>query len=511
MLGNLSSRTNTVRRCRPFIVYAALLVLALEMCLPNQATGQKNTNPTSATKEETTGSQEKFQAKPDESNSAMAALAQLNNALEGLAAKVSPAVVQILVTGYGPLREENRTQTALIVRQHAVGSGVIVDSDGYIMTNAHVVEGAQRIRVALPLPSDSGRAVAVGKRHILEARLVGVHKETDLALLKIDEKDLPTLPLLVQPRPRVGQLVFAIGSPEGLQNSVTMGVVSAVARQPDPEKPLTYIQTDAPINPGNSGGPLVDMNGAVVGINTFILSEGGGSEGLGFAIPARIVDFVYHSLRKYGHVHRVEIGAVAQEVTPTMADGLKLSQRWGVIIADVKPDGPAATAGLQVQDIVLSADDRRVETLPALSSALYLHRLDEVLKLEILRGKERKTLFVPAIEQRDPMDQLFDTADAEKSLVSRLGILAVDLTGNLRNQVGALRIPSGVIVLGRAADLITPETGLQTGDVIHSLNTASISSMDELRAAVQSLKTGDAVVLQVERSDGLTYLSFEME
>ena len=481
------------------------------MCLPNQAPGQKNTNPTPATKEETTGSQEKFQAKPDESNSAMAALAQLNNALEGLAAKVSPAVVQILVTGYGPLREENRTQTALIVRQHAVGSGVIVDSDGYIMTNAHVVEGAQRIRVALPLPSDSGRAVPVGKRHILEARLVGVHKETDLALLKIDEKDLPTLPLLVQPRPRVGQLVFAIGSPEGLQNSVTMGVVSAVARQPDPEKPLTYIQTDAPINPGNSGGPLVDMNGAVVGINTFILSEGGGSEGLGFAIPARIVDFVYHSLRKYGHVHRVEIGAVAQEVTPTMADGLKLSQRWGVIIADVKPDGPAATAGLQVQDIVLSADDRRVETLPALSSALYLHRLDEVLKLEILRGKERKTLFVPAIEQRDPMDQLFDTADAEKSLVPRLGILAVDLTGNLRNQIGTLRIPSGVIVLGRAADLITPETGLQTGDVIHSLNTASISSMDELRAAVQALKTGDAVVLQVERSDGLTYLSFEME
>jgi serine protease Do len=511
MLGTLLSPTNTVRRCHPFIVYAALAVLALEMCLPNQATGQKNTNPTPATKEETTGPQEKFPAKPDESDSAMAALAQLNNALEGLAAKVSPAVVQILVTGYGPLHDENRTQTALIVRQHAVGSGVIVDSDGYIMTNAHVVEGAQRIRVALPMLSDSGRAVPVGKRHILEARLVGVHKETDLALLKIDEKELPTLPLLVQPRPRVGQLVFAIGSPEGLQNSVTLGVVSAVARQPDPEKPLTYIQTDAPINPGNSGGPLVDMNGSVVGINTFILSEGGGSEGLGFAIPARIVDFVYRSLRKYGHVHRVEIGAVAQEVTPTMADGLKLSQRWGVIIADVKPDGPAAAAGLRVQDIVLSADDRRVETLPALSSALYLHRLDEVLKLEILRGKERKTLFVPAIEQRDPMDQLFDTADAEKSLVPRLGILAVDLTANLRNQIGTLRIPSGVIVLGRAADLITPETGLQTGDVIHSLNTASISSMDQLRAAVQSLKTGDAVVLQVERSDGLTYLSFEME
>ena len=452
-----------------------------------------------------------LQPRPDESAAATAALVQLNNALEGLAAKVSPGVVQILVTGYAPLHQESRAQTALIVRQQAVGSGVIVDPSGYIMTNAHVVEGAQSIRVALPLPYDTGRAVPIGKRHILQAKLIGVHKDTDLALLKIDETDLPTLPLLTQPRPRVGQLVFAIGSPEGLQNSVTMGVVSAVSRQADPTKPLAYIQTDAPINPGNSGGPLVDMNGSVIGINTFILSEGGGSEGLGFAIPARIVDFVYHSLRKYGHVHRVEIGAEAQEVTPTMAEGLHLAQRWGVIIADVKPDGPAATAGLKVQDIVLTADDRTIDTLPTLSSALYLHRLDKVLKLEILRGDERKILYVPAIEERDPMDQLFDAADPEKSLISRLGILGTDLTPDLRRQLGSLRISSGVIVLGRAADLITPETGLQTGDIIHSLNTTSITSMDELRAAVQRLKTNAAAVLQVERSDGLTYLSFEME
>jgi serine protease Do len=506
MLGPFFSRVYAAR-C-PFTSKVAALILAsTTFVMSQQAPAQRPASSEPATNSE----QEKPQPKPDESLAATAALVQLNNALEGLAAKVSPAVVQILVTSYGPAREENRTQTALIVRQHAVGSGVIVDPSGYIMTNAHVVEGAQRIRVALPLPGDSGRAVPVGKRHLLEARLIGVHKDTDLALLKIDGEELPTLPLLSQERPRVGQLVFAIGSPEGLQNSVTMGVVSAVARQADPEKPLTYIQTDAPINPGNSGGPLVDMNGSVVGINTFILSEGGGSEGLGFAIPARIVDFVYHSLRKYGHVHKVEIGAVAQEVTPTLAEGLHLQQRWGVIIADVKPHGPAATAGLQVQDIVLTADDRRIETLPGLSSALYLHRLDKVLKLEILRGDEKKTLYVPAIEQRDPMDQLFDAADPEKSLVPRLGILAIDITGDLRNQIGTLRIASGVIVLGRAAELITPETGLQTGDVIHALNTTSITSLDELRTAVQKLKTGDPVVLQVERSDGLTYLSFEME
>jgi serine protease Do len=440
-------------------------------------------------------------------------LVQLNGALESLAAKVAPAVVQILVTGYGPLREQDHSQTAFIVRQHAVGSGVIVDSNGYIMTNAHVVEGAQRIRVALPLPmGDSVGQIPVGKRRILEARLLGQHKETDLALLKIDDSNLPTLPLLSQQRPHVGQLVFAIGSPEGLQNSVTMGVISALARQPDPTKALTYLQTDAPINPGNSGGPLVDMNGFVLGINTFILSTGGGSEGLGFAIPARVVDFVYHSLRNHGHVHHVEIGAGAQEITPTLAEGLHLRQRWGVIVDDVKPDGPAAAAGLQIQDIILTADDRRIETLPSLSAALYLHRLDQVVKLEILRGAEKKTLYVPAIESRDQMEELFDTVNAEDSLIPRLGVIAIDLSPDLRTRLGSsLRIPSGVVVVGRAVDLIMPDTGLQAADIIHQLNTTSIDSMATLRAAVGALKTGDAVVLQVERDGGLMYVSFEME
>jgi serine protease Do len=491
------------------VVQVAALVLASSSPVlaqkPGDSTPPANPGPTSLTRP----AEGKPKASADQS---FQTLVQLNDALEGLAARVSPAVVQILVTGYGPLHEEDRAQTALIVRQHAVGSGVIVDSNGYIMTNAHVVEGAQRIRVALPLPmSDSGGQVPEGKRRILEARLLGLHKETDLALLKIDDMDLPTLSLVSQQRPRVGQLVFAIGSPEGLQNSVTMGVISALARQPDSTKPITYIQTDAPINPGNSGGPLVDMNGAVVGINTFILSQGGGSEGLGFSIPARVVDFVYHSLRKYGHVHRVEIGAVAQEITPTLADGLHLPRRWGVMVVDVKPDGPAAAAGLKIQDIVLSADDRRIETLPSLTSALYLHRVDQVLKLEILRGDEKKTLYVPAIEHHDQIDQLLDAVKPENSLISRLGILGVDLTPELRGQLGSLRLPSGVIVVGRAADLILPDTGLQAGDLIHQLNTTSIDSMDGLRAAVRDLKTGDPVVLQVERDGGLMYLSFEME
>jgi serine protease Do len=290
-----------------------------------------------------------------------------------------------------------------------------------------------------------------------------------------------------------------------------MGVVSALARQPDSNKPMTYIQTDAPINPGNSGGPLVDMNGTVIGINTFILSQGGGSEGLGFAIPARVVDFVYHSLRKYGHVHRVEIGAVAQEITPDLADGLRLPQRWGVVVADVKPDSPAAAAGLRIQDIVLTADDRPIETLPSLTSALYLHRLDQVLKMEIRRGDEKKTLYIPAVEHHDQMDQLLDAANPDKSLVPRLGVLAIDLTDDLRSAIDNLRISSGVLVIGRAADLILPDTGLQAGDVIHQVNTTPIDSMDALRGLLANLKTGDPVVIQLERDSGLMYVSFEME
>ncbi|MGO9124934.1 MAG: trypsin-like peptidase domain-containing protein [Terriglobales bacterium] len=439
-------------------------------------------------------------------------LQQLNSALESLVARVSPAVVQILVTSYGTLEESNTSETALIARQHAVGSGVIVDSDGYIITNAHVVQGARRVRVVLPTPSpDVPRVAAVGKERVVDARIIGIHKETDLALLKIDQKDLPTLELGNTRRIHQGELVVAIGSPEGLGNSVTMGVVSSVGRQPDPDRPMVYIQTDAPINPGNSGGPLVDMDGYVVGINTLILSQGGGSEGLGFAIPARVVRFVYQSLRKYGHVHRVEIGAAAQNITPSLAEGLGLPQSFGVIMCDVTPGGPADSAGLKIGDIVISADQRPVDTLPALNAAMYLHPLDEVLQLVVLRGAQKKILEIPVLEHRDPMDKLMDAVDPEKSLVRRLGILAINLDPQLKSVVGDLRISSGVVVVARAADLLGPETGLRTGDVIHSVNSISIDSLDSLRARLSEIKSGSPVVLQVERSDGLEWLAFEME
>ena len=453
---------------RCFKVCLTIALLLISAAAQQPATTQKPA-PSTASKPNPTGDLGK--AAGGRMSEAPAVLQQLNSALEGLVARVSPAVVQIQVTGYGAVEESGRGETALVARQHAIGSGVIVDSNGYIMTNAHVVEGARRIRVVLPMVSpDFPQVQPIGKQHVLEARLLGVHKESDLALIKIEQTNLPTLALGGARRVHQGQLVFAIGSPEGLENSATMGVVSAVARQPDPNNPMVYIQTDAPINPGNSGGPLVDMDGYVLGINTLILSQGGGSEGLGFAIPARVVRFVYDSLRKHGHVHRVEIQAASQTITPDLAEGLGLSQKYGVIVCDVTPGGPADAAGLHVGDIVVSADDRPVDTLPALTAALYLHSVDEPLRMVIKRREEQKTLLVPVVEKRDPMDKMVDEVDPDTSLVEPLGILGVGLTDQFRSLIGDLRSPDGVVVIARAAQLLGPDTGLKTGDIIHSVN-----------------------------------------
>src|SRR3977135_4667356 len=324
-------------------------------------------------------------------------LRELDSSLEAVVAKVSPAVVQIVVTGYGPSEDHGHTNTAVIVREHAIGSGVIVDPDGYIMTNAHVVEGAQRIRVILPPPpTDSPlepQPVRAGQ--ILEAKLLGTHKASDLALLKVEASNLPALDLGNESRVRQGQLVLAIGSPEGMRDSVTMGVVSSVARQPDPDNAMVYIQTDASMNPGNSGGPLVDVDGNVVGINTMMLSAGGGSEGLGFAIPAVIVNFDYWNLRNYGHVQRVGIGARAKTITPTLAEGLDLARSWGAIISDTLPGGMAEAAGLRVQDIVLAIDDHPILGLPDFMAALYLHHADQVLKMDVIRARSRMSFNIP--------------------------------------------------------------------------------------------------------------------
>ncbi len=197
-----------------------------------------------------------------------------------------------------------------------------------------------------------------------------------------------------------------------------MGVVSSLARQLDPDKPMVYIQTDASLNPGNSGGPLVDIDGNVIGINTLMLSEGGGSEGLGFAIPAAIVSFDYQNLRKSGHVQRVAIGLRTQNITPTLAAGLGLARSWGAVISDIAAGGAAEAAGLQLNDIVLAIDGRPILGLPDVIMALYVHPLDQVLKIDVLRGETPMSFYVPVKVYHENIDDLADIPGLAEELGS---------------------------------------------------------------------------------------------
>jgi serine protease Do len=437
-------------------------------------------------------------------------LRQLNASLVTLTNRVSQAVVQITVTGYGPAIEESDRSSVSVSHQRKIGSGVIVDSEGYILTNAHVVEGAQKIRVVLPDPASTSplEMSAVGKRKVLDATLIGAHKETDIALLKVEAHGLPVLPLAATRPAYPGELVIAIGSPDGLQGSVTMGIVSSVWRQPNPHVPMVYIQTDAPINPGNSGGPLIDLDGYVIGLNTFIVSRGGGSEGLGFAVPARIVRFVYDNLRKYGFVQRAEIGVSAQEITPTLAAGLGMSRDWGVVIADLAPSGPAAAAGLGVQDIIDAVDGRQVVGLPGLAAALYLHPADEDLKLEVLRGRQRISVVVPAVQRRDVRYDLADFIDP-RNAIDGLGVFMVDLDERFRSPLAITRKSSGVVVIARSPGLNTYTSDLLPGDVVYQINQQTAGSVQQVRSLLQPMKPGQPVVLQIERGSQLQYLAFE--
>jgi serine protease Do len=440
---------------------------------------------------------------------------QMSSSCEDLVKRVSPCVVEVLVSGYGSASDEDDKGSTAVGRERSLGSGVIIESDGYIVTNYHVVKGSDRVRVVLTptIGAEDSQPTALLKSRgrILAARIVGFSKQIDLAVLKVEATGLPTLPFARYDHIHKGQVVLAFGSPQGLENSVSFGLVSSVLRQPDPDDPLVYIQTDAAINPGNSGGPLVDVDGNVVGIDTFIYTQSGGNEGIGFAIPSGIVRYAYEQIRKYGRVRRRTIGADLQSLTPDLAKGLGLSNEVGVIVSDVYPGTSAERAGLKIQDVIVGIDGFPVDNVPLFALSLYLLNTGNSAKLQIVRGAKKLDLDVPIFEPRNEVSRLSELADPKKDLIPRLGIIGISITPEVAELLDGLRIPSGVVVASTVANRLAVDSSLLEGDVIHSLNRASVTSVDNLRAEFNKLQPGDSAAMQVERNGKLTYITFEME
>jgi len=440
-------------------------------------------------------------------------LGELSGAIRQLTNGVSAAVVEIVVSGYTATNDGAGQAANRISRQRSSGSGVLVDPDGYIMTNAHVVQGAVRIKVLVPAtePSAVSEIPPLQNTRILDARILGIDRESDLALIKVEERGLHVLPFADSDKIHQGDLVFALGSPLGLRNSVSMGVVSAPARAINDENPILYIQTDASINPGNSGGALVDAQGLLIGMNTFIVSQSGGNEGIGFAIPSNVVRNVYQQLRRTGHVSRGFVGIQAQDITPVMARGLHLPVDRGVVVSDVIPESPAERAGLKRGDVILSFNGQTVENALQLQNDVYGRQGGERIDLVLERGDAPVSVRVEVQKQAAPWDPLAALASPQKNLVPRLGILCIEIDEQVAPLIPNLRREYGLIVAAKSPEGQAQFIDLQPGDIIHSINELTIASLKTFQDAVQALKPGDAVVLQIERDQRLQYVAFEME
>jgi serine protease Do len=488
---------NWIRSASAVVLVAALAALPAMTC------------PASGAPREETAPQEKRGSRPSPN-----ALTAVSRQFRSLVDRVSPAVVQISAVALAPSPGRGTSPEALLGVQRRGGSGVLLSSDGYIVTNAHVVEGARRLEVVLSrpaVPESPGRSIvkSVGQR--VEGSIVGIDLETDLAVVKIGEKGLPFLELGDSDGLGEGDLVLAFGSPLGLENSVSMGVVSALGRQLRPNDPMVYIQTDTPINPGNSGGPLVDTEGTVIGINTLIYTQSGGSEGIGFAAPSNIVRSIYNQIRAHGRVRRGAIGVFARTITPTLAAGLGLPQKWGVVLEDVHPRSPAAAAGLRVGDVVVALDGKAMENGRQFDVNLYRRAVGDSATVTVMRGVERFTVRVPVIAREDDPARVAELVKSDRSLVPRLGILAVDIDDKISSMLPWLRKREGVLVVAWAADAPPVETGLQPGDVIQSLNRSPVSTIDAMSGMLVQLRTGDPVVLAVDRMGRNLFLAFEAE
>ena len=464
-------------------------------------------------------------------DSSVAALTALDRAMEAVAAHVEPAVVNVQVTSKGSEKETaqegqqqqlppglaqffgpngpfgglgqgqgqgRRSQQQQQPLEHGVGSGIIISPDGYIVTNNHVVDGAVNVKVTM------------NDRRVMDAKVIGVDKLTDLAVIKIDGHDLPYLQWGDSSTLKPGQTVLAFGSPFGyFQDSVTRGIVSAVNRQKpysdDLRKPGGFIQTDAAINPGNSGGALVNAHGELVGINTFIISDSGSFAGAGFAIPSQIAKATAQELIAHGKVEHGYLGISIENVTPANAQFFNLKEATGALVSQVSPDSPAARAGLKSGDVIDQLDGQKVVDSSSLQIAVSQRQPGQKMQLGVIRNGQPMSLSATVGEYHQPGTQVAENESGNgPANTGKLGLAVVDLdnkNGDLNADARQqLNVPADVH--GAAIADVRPgspaeDAGLQPDDVVQEVNRKPVASAEQFANAVHGTPAGKDILLLV--------------
>ncbi|SNS45873.1 serine protease Do [Granulicella rosea] len=448
----------------------------------------------------------------------ISSLTALDQAVENVAARVTPAVVNVAVTSrgsdeeaqqqmpqlppgfsqfFGPMMPQGGQRQQPKV-EHGIGSGIIISPDGYIVTNNHVIEGATQIKVTL------------NDRRILTGKLIGADKLTDLAVIKVDAKNLPSIPWGDSTQLKPGQTVLAFGSPFGyFQFSVTRGIVSAVNRpnpySDDARKPGGFIQTDAAINPGNSGGALVNAHGELIGINTFIISNSGSFAGAGFAIPAQVAKATTDQIIKTGAVHHGYLGVSLNDVTPDNAQFFNLSDATGAIAAQVTPDAPAARAGLKSGDVIRTLNGRTMVNGSALQLAVSQTIPGSKLTLGILRDGKPETLNVTVGEYKKDADEVAGNDASPEQKPGKLGLAVANLTPDVRQQLQLPEKVQGVAIENVRPESPAEDAGLAQGDVILEVNRKPTGSAQDFVSQVRSVPAGKDLLLLVWSRGNASY------
>lgn len=433
--------------------------------------------------------------------SAVSAIPETTNIVADIVEKVSPAVVNIdtlkMATYRSPLAPffsdpffrrffEGIVPEERQVPVKGLGTGFVFRSDGYILTNEHVVSGADEIKVTFL----DGRE--------FEGKVIGSDTLTDIAVVKIEAQGLPTISLGDSDAARVGEWIIAIGNPYGLSHTVTVGVLSAkgrpIAAGDSGQEYENFLQTDAAINPGNSGGPLLNLEGEAIGINTAILPY---AQGIGFAIPINMAKSILDQLITEGRVIRAWLGVVIQNLTPEIAEKFGLKEAEGALVADISPDSPAEKAGIKRGDVILKVDGVETPDIKTLQQTIRSHRPGDVVDVEIWRDGKVITLKVTLAELEESISVLPVTEKID------LGLEVGEITPDLVDRY-ALREKSGVVIVGIKAGGPADDAGLRPGDVILEVNREEIKNLKDWEAAISEIEPGETILLLISRA-GQTY------